>query len=54
VILGADLEVIVARAQVTAALRKAQMELGTLEHALQRPLEAGVRPFVSPEAGVTR
>jgi outer membrane protein TolC len=53
-ILGADLEVIVARAQVTAALRKAQMELGTLEHALQRPLEAGVRPFVSPEAGVTR
>jgi outer membrane protein TolC len=53
-ILGADLEVIIARAQATAALRKAQTELGTLEHALQRPLEAGVRPFASPETDVTR
>jgi outer membrane protein, heavy metal efflux system len=53
-ILGADLEVNVARAHVTAAVRKAQMDLGTLEQALQRPLEAGVRPFVSPETEATR
>ena len=53
-ILGADLEVIVARAQADAALRKAHVELGNLEGALQRPLEAGIRPFVSPETGITR
>jgi outer membrane protein, heavy metal efflux system len=53
-LLGADLEVIIARAQATTALRKAQTELGTLEHALQRPLETGVRPFASPEREVTR
>jgi outer membrane protein TolC len=52
--LGADLEVTLARAQLMAALRKAQMELGILEHAIQRPLEPGVRAFASPEAGVTR
>jgi cobalt-zinc-cadmium efflux system outer membrane protein len=53
-LLGADLEVIIARAQATTALRKAQLELGSLEHALQRPLETGVRPFASPETEVTR
>jgi outer membrane protein TolC len=53
-ILGADLEVIVARGQVAAAVRKAHIELGILEQALQRPLEAGVRLFVSPEAGIQR
>lgn len=52
--LGADLEVTLARAQVMAALRKAQMELGILENAIQRPLEPGVRAFASPEAGVRR
>jgi outer membrane protein TolC len=53
-ILGADLEVIVARGQVVGAVRKAHVELGILEQALQRPLEEGVRPFVSPEAGIQR
>jgi outer membrane protein TolC len=52
--LGADLELTLARAQLTAALRKAQMALGTLEDAIQRPVESGVRPFPIPEAGVTR
>lgn len=51
--LGAELELILAGAQVTAALRKAQMELGALENAIQRPLETGVRAFASPETGVT-
>lgn len=52
--LAADLELALARAQVAAALRKAQMELGMLEHAIQRPVQPGVRPFPVPEAGVTR
>ena len=52
--LGADLELILARGHEAAALRKVQMELGALENALQRPLEPGVRAFASPEVGVTR
>lgn len=52
--LGADLELTLARAHVLAALRKAQMEMGSLEHAVQQPIEPGVRSFGSPEAGVTR
>jgi cobalt-zinc-cadmium efflux system outer membrane protein len=52
--LGAGLEVTLARAQVMAALRKAQMELGILENAIRRPLEPGVRAFASPEAGGAR
>lgn len=52
--LGTDLELTLARAQVTAGLRKAQMELGMLEDAMQRPVEPGVRPVPIPQAGVTR
>jgi outer membrane protein TolC len=53
-VLGADLELILARAHVTSALRKAHLELGTLEDALQQPVEPGVRAFATPEAEVTR
>ena len=54
VMLGADLELILARGHATAAVRKVQMELGALENALQRPLGPGVRAFASPEVGATR
>jgi outer membrane protein TolC len=52
--LGADLELALARGHVLEALRRAQMELGSLEHAVQQPIEPDVRSFESPEAGVTR
>ena len=52
--LGADLELALARAHALTALRKAQMELGALEHALQQPLESAVRGFASPEAAAVR
>jgi outer membrane protein TolC len=52
--LGADLELVVARGHEATTLRKVQMVLGALEDALQRPVEPGIRAFASPEVGATR
>ncbi len=46
-VVGSRLEVLLAEQGRLAALRRAQMELGTLENAVQVPLESGTAPPIS-------